>query len=95
MELTCEKFRAMIYYDFRRRLSRQEYTDQLIPIFGDEAPSYATVKRWNNESYRDRHSLTDEFREDRPTLVVWPENINAVQKLIMQDRHVTNCEIYA
>ena len=45
MELTRENFCAMINYDFRRRLSRQECIDQLISTFGDEAPSYATVKR--------------------------------------------------
>ena len=39
--------------------------------------------------------LTDEFRKDRPKLVVGTENINAVQKLIMQNRHVTYCEIEA
>ena len=45
MILTRENFRAMIYHDFRRGLSRQECIDQLIYTFGDEAPSYATVKR--------------------------------------------------
>ena len=45
MELIRENFPAMIYYDFRRGLSRQECIDQLISTFGDEAPSYATVKR--------------------------------------------------
>ena len=38
MELTRENFSAMIYYDFRRGLSRQECLDQLISTFGDEAP---------------------------------------------------------
>ena len=50
---------------------------------------------WYNEFNRVRHSLTDEFRKDRPKSVVGPENINAVQKLIMQDLHVTYCEIKA
>ena len=51
--------------------------------------SYATVKRWYSEFIRGRYSLTDEFRKDRPKSVVRTENINVVQKLIMQDRHVT------
>ena len=85
MELTRKNFRAMIYYDFPRGLSRQEYIDQLISTFGDVAPSYATVKRWYNEFNRDRLSLTDEFRKHHPKSVVGPENINAMQKLIMQD----------
>ena len=49
MELTRKHFRAMIYYDFRRGLSRQECIDQLISSFGDEALTHATVKRWYNE----------------------------------------------
>ena len=95
MELTCENFRAMTYYDFRRGLSRQECIDQLISTFGNEGPSYATVKLWYNELNRGRYSLTDQFYNGRPKSVVGPENINAVQKLIMQDRHVTYCEIEA
>ena len=85
----------MIYYDFPSGLWRQKCIDQLISTFGDEAPSYATVKRWYNEFNRGRHSLTDEFRKGRPKSVVETENINVVQKLIMQDRHVTYCEIEA
>ena len=32
----------MIYYEFRRGLSRQECIDQLISTFGNEEPSYDT-----------------------------------------------------
>ena len=46
------------------------------------------MKRWYNKFNRGRHSLTDEFRKGHPKSVVGPEDINAVQKLIMQDRHV-------
>ena len=95
MELTREHFRVMIFFDFRRGLSRQECTDQLTSTFGDEAPSFATVKRWYNEFNRGRHSLTDEIREGRPKSVVVQENIDAVQNLILEDRHVTYCEIEA
>ena len=95
MELTRENFRAMIYYDFRRGLSRQECIDQLTSTFGDEAPSFATVKRRYNDFTHGRHSLTDEIREGRPKSVVIQENIDVVQNLILQDRHVTYCEIEA
>ncbi|KYQ51169.1 Histone-lysine N-methyltransferase SETMAR [Trachymyrmex zeteki] len=93
MELTRENFRAMIYYDFQCGLSRQECIDQLTSTFGDKAPSFATVKRWYNKFNRGRRSLTDESHEGRSKSVVVSENIDAVQKLIMQDRHVTYCEI--
>ena len=74
----------MIYYDCPRGLSKQECINQLIFTFGDEAPFYVTVKRWYNEFNRGRHSLTDEFRKGRLKLVFGPENLNALQKLIMK-----------
>ena len=51
------------------------------------------MKRWYNEFNRGRHLLNDEFRKGRTKSVVKPEKINAVQKLMMQDRHMTYCEI--
>lgn len=95
MELTREHFRAIIFHNFRRGLSRQECIDELSSLYGDEAPSYSTVKNWYNEFNRDRRSLRDEFREGRPKSVVVPQNIDSVRELIMQDRHVTYREIEA
>ncbi|EFN60885.1 Histone-lysine N-methyltransferase SETMAR, partial [Camponotus floridanus] len=90
-----EHFRAMIFYDFRRGLSRQECIDQLASTFGNEAPHKATICRWFNEFNRCRSLLTDEPREGRPKSAAVPENIDAVRELIMQDRHVTYREIQA
>ena len=95
MELTREHFRAIIFHNFRRGLSRQECIDELKSLYGDEAPSYSTVKNWFNEFNRGRRSLKDEDREGRPKTAVVPENIDAVRELIMQDRHVTYREIEA
>ncbi|KAL7739826.1 hypothetical protein ACLKA6_003268 [Drosophila palustris] len=89
MELTREHFRAIIFHNFRRGLSRQECIDELKSLYGDQAPSYSTVKNWYNEFNRGRNSLNDEFREGRPKTSVAPDNIDAVRELIMQDRHVT------
>lgn len=93
MELTRENFRAMIYYDFRRGLTQEQCFNQLNSTFGNEAPSTATVYRWYTEFKRGRSSLTDEVKEGRPKSVVVPENIDAVRKLIEEDRHVTYHEI--
>ncbi|XP_037944009.1 histone-lysine N-methyltransferase SETMAR-like [Teleopsis dalmanni] len=95
MQLTSEHFRAIIFHNFRRGLSRQDYIDELKSLNGDEAPPYSTVKNWFNVFNRDRHSLSDEFREGRPKMAVVPENIDAVRELIMQDRHVIYREIEA
>ena len=95
MEISREGFRWMIYYDFRRELSQQECINQLNSVFGVEAPSNTTVFRWYREFNFGRRSLTDKFREGRPKSVVVPENIDAVEKMIREDRHVTYREIEA
>jgi [histone H3]-lysine36 N-dimethyltransferase SETMAR len=95
MELTREHFRAIIFHNFRRGLSRQQCIDELKSLYGDQAPSFSTVKNWYNEFSRGRRSLTDEFREGRPKSVVVPQNIDAVEKMIREDRHVTYREIEA
>ncbi|XP_055316153.1 histone-lysine N-methyltransferase SETMAR-like [Sitodiplosis mosellana] len=95
MELNREHFRAIIFHNFRRGLSRQECIDELISLYGEQAPSFSTVKNWYNEFNRGRHSLQDEHREGRPKSAVVPENIDAVRELIMLDRHVTYREIEA
>ena len=77
MELTREHFRAIIFYNLRRGLSRQECIDELKSLLRDKAPSYSTVKSWFKEFNRGRSSLKDEFRKGPPKTAVVPENINA------------------
>lgn len=95
MELNREHFRAIIFHNFRRGLSRQECFDELNSLYSDKAPSYSTVKNWYNEFNRGRCSIQDESRAGRPKSVVVPEKIDAVRELIKQDRHVTYREIEA
>ena len=93
MELNCEHFCAIIFYNFRRGLTQKQCIDKLYSIFADEAPSKASVYRWFGEFYRSRSSLQDKFHEDRPKSIVFPDTIDAVRQLILQDRHVTYREI--
>jgi len=41
-------FRAIIFHNFRRGLSRQGCINELKSLYDDEAPSYSTVKNWFN-----------------------------------------------
>ena len=52
MQLSREHFLSIIFYNFRRGLSRQDYIDELKSLNGDEAPSYSTLKNWFNEYNR-------------------------------------------
>ena len=76
MDLIRNHFRWIIFYNFRRGLSRQECIDELRSLFGDKAPSYSTVKNWCNEFNCGPRSLKHEVREGRPKTVVVPENID-------------------
>ncbi|GBP16817.1 hypothetical protein EVAR_13202_1 [Eumeta japonica] len=91
MDLTRENFRAMIY--FRRGLTKKQCIDRLTSIFGDEAPSKTTVHLWFSEFNLGRSMIADKSKEGRPKSIVVSKNIDAVRELIMQDRHVTYCEI--
>ena len=84
MELTRENFRAIIFYNYRRGLSRHECIDELKSSFDDKTPSYSTVKNWFNEFNCGRWSLKDEVRKGPPKTAVVPENIDAMRELIMK-----------
>ncbi|CAH1996987.1 unnamed protein product [Acanthoscelides obtectus] len=86
MELNRERFRAIFYYNFQRQLSQQECLAELLSVFGNEAPHQSTISRWYGESKRGRVSLSDD-----PIV----GNVDAVGKLIIEDRHVTYREIEA
>ncbi|CAH1990849.1 unnamed protein product [Acanthoscelides obtectus] len=79
MELNREHFRAIIYYNFQRQLSQQECIAELLSVFGNEAPHQSTISRWVGA----------------PKTAVTQENVDAVRKLIIEDRHVTYREIEA
>ncbi|CAH1966315.1 unnamed protein product [Acanthoscelides obtectus] len=105
MELNREHFRAIIFYNFQRQLSKQECLAELLSalsaysfilsVFGNEAPHQSTISRWYGEFKRGRVSFSDDPRVGAPKTAVTQENVDAVRKLIIEDRHVTYREIEA
>ena len=59
----------------------------------DEAPSYATVKRWVADFKRGHVSLTDDPRPGRPPTSVTPENINRIRELVEENYKIKCREI--
>ncbi|CAH1984640.1 unnamed protein product [Acanthoscelides obtectus] len=84
MELNREHFRAIIYYNFQTQLSQRECLAELLSVFGNEAPHQSTISL-----------LSDDPRVGAPKTAVTQENVDAVRKLIIEDRHVTYREIEA
>ncbi|GBP46045.1 hypothetical protein EVAR_24239_1 [Eumeta japonica] len=73
MNLTCENFRAIIYYDFRRNLTPKQCIDQLTSTFEDEAPSKTTLyhcaKNTNSHRTPGPHEIV--WGEPNPALNTW------------------------
>ncbi|GBP45225.1 Histone-lysine N-methyltransferase SETMAR [Eumeta japonica] len=68
---------------------------RLLTAFGDEASNKTIIYNWLAEFKRVRVSLSDEFRDDRPSTAVNNKNIDAARHMIGTDRHVTYYEIWA
>ena len=61
----------------------------MIETLRDNAPSFATVKRWASEFKRGRDSVKDDPRSGRPSAACTQENIDHVHQLVMDDRRLT------
>ena len=85
----------MILYDYKCNLTPKQCIDRLHLAFGDEASSNRTVYNWFAEFQRGSTFLSDEFREDRPSMSVVTTNVDAVREMIERDRHITYREIQA
>jgi len=62
-------------------------------VYGYSAPNYCTVTRWFNEFKRGCQSLEDDPHSGRPSDLVHPISIAAVEKLIRANRRVKVSEI--
>jgi len=65
----------------------------LIRVYGESAPSYATVTRWVAEFKRGRTSLEDNPRAGRPVDATSDDCCHAVEILVMGDRWLKVAEI--
>ena len=93
MELQPTHFRAMIFYDFKSGLTRQQSHIRLKAAFGDEAPSRTTIYDWFAEFRRGRRSLEDNPRSGCPAAATTDFEVAAVQKRVEKDGRVTELQI--
>ncbi|CAH1970250.1 unnamed protein product [Acanthoscelides obtectus] len=84
-----------IYHNFQRQVSQQECFAELLSVFGNKAPHQSTISRWYGEFKRGRMSLSDDPRVGASKTAVTEEKVDAVRKLIIEDRHVIYREIEA
>ena len=89
------RHRAVIEFLTLENVQPQEIHVRMSNVYGTEAPSYATVKRWAAEFRRGRISLEDEPRTGRPIEAVTEENCRAVKSMVMLNRRVNGFQIAA
>ena len=87
------RYRAVIEFLTLESKQPAEIFERLTRAYGDSAPSYATVKRWNLEFRRGRQSLEDDPRPGRPVEAVHDETIKAVERCVMANRRLSVSQI--
>ncbi len=93
MELQKRDFRAMMYLHYRQGKLAVDSFQILHTIFGDQGPSKATIFRWFAAFKIGKTNLEDDPRTGRPASAVTQENIDAVERMIDEDRRVTYQQI--
>ena len=89
-QLSREQFRTMILYDWKIDLRYKDYHARLV-----QAPFDHTIFNWFREFQRNKSSVQDAPRSDRPSTSVTKQTIDAGRKIIEDDPHSTYQQIDA
>lgn len=65
-----------------------EIYDRMVNVYGNDAPSLSTVKKWAALFKAGRASVQDDPRSGRPVEVVTDEKCDAVRRLVEEDRRI-------
>ena len=86
--LTRRDFRAIIYYNFARGLSKKECFNEMSEVFGEDFPSVRTVERCYLQFRRGSFVLEDQPHPGRLSDVANPESVYAVREAITLNRRM-------
>ncbi|XP_029638087.1 uncharacterized protein LOC115213263 [Octopus sinensis] len=70
-------------------MTPSEIHEDMVRTLTDNAPSYATVKRWIKEFQRDGESVKDDPTPGRPPTTTTNYNIDFTLGMVMQDRQIS------
>ena len=93
MESIKLEYRATIKFVLKEGRNATTVHQCLVAVYGYSAPNYPMVRRWFREFKRGRQSLADDPQSGRPSNVVNPILVAAVEKLIMANRTAKVSEI--
>ena len=78
----------MIRFLFLEGKLRSEIKVRLDAVYGDSAPSMATVKNWYNEFQNGSTTVFDESRSGAPQTATTEENVTKIHDLVLADRRL-------
>ncbi|CAI9721358.1 Hypothetical predicted protein [Octopus vulgaris] len=87
------EYHAVIKYLHLKGMNLSEVYEDMVRTLTNNAPSYATVKRWVNEFQRGRESVEDDPTLERPPTATTKDNIDLALGMIMQDHRISCCQI--
>jgi histone-lysine N-methyltransferase SETMAR len=83
------EYRAVIKFLTKEGQTSDQIFHRLHAVYGDSAPSLATVSNWAREFMHGRESLEDDPRSGAPKTVVNDQIAATVEKLIIEDRRIS------
>ena len=82
------KYRTIIEFLTKEHCQAANIHERLVNVYGNSAPSLATVKNWMRLAVKwwERDSLEDEQRCERPSTAVTEDNVKSVENQVLEDR---------
>ena len=81
--------RAVIKYLQKKGMTPKEIHEDMVQILAEDSPSYETVKKWAAELKWGRESTKDGPRCDLPKTSTTDKKIDAIQRMIFDDKRLT------
>jgi transposase len=83
------KYRTIIEFLTKEHCQAANIHERLVNVYGNSAPSLATVKNWMRQVKWERDSLEDEQRCGRPSTAVTEDNVKSVENQVLEDRRIS------
>lgn len=93
MDFDKTEVRANVKFLTKLGWSASDIIAALVKVYEDHAPKKSAVYKWIKRFKGGREVLEDNHRQGRPSTSTTPEQVDAVQALVDEDRRVTVLEI--